>query len=223
MGEKKDLAADGLEIKSGRVLIDRGLSDKTEINLSEDESCTILFLPEAGVYNKEIDLYLKGDRSKAEILGLVLGGGRNVSRLSIKTVHLGKGTSAYTHVRGALFDESQAFFSGMIKIAEGADKTSSLLENRVLLLGNEARADSLPSLEIEANDVKASHAATVGRIDDRQLFYLESRGINRRTAVRMIVEGFFEPIFDRLKMTADEKIFAEVRGRLWVDLLGSRW
>lgn len=222
MGEKKQLEGRKLEVSLGRVKIDFLKKSQEEIVLKADEALTVFLLPKRGDFYKKLDVYLEGDRSRLEILGIVLGARAEQSRLVINTFHQGRGTSAYTHVRGVLFDEAQTHFEGLIKIDKGADATHSLLENRVLLLGEQARAESVPSLEIEANEVKASHAATVGRLDESQIFYLQSRGIDTKTATRMIVEGFLEPIFDRLRKAVSEEDFAHVRGRLWTDLLAAK-
>ena len=208
-----------MNVDRGEVRIDNGEGGDSEIKLERDKSLTILVLPKEGNFSKTINIHLDGDNSHVEVLGVILGSGRQSSSLTVNTVHKGKNTSAYTHVRGVLFGESRTYFSGLIKIEKEADKTSSLLEDRVLILGEGAHAESIPSLEIEANDVRDSHAATVGKINETHLFYLMSRGIDRRTAMRMIVEGFFEPIFEKLGRKVSAKLFAEVRGKLWADLL----
>jgi Fe-S cluster assembly protein SufD len=84
-----------------------------------------------------------------------------------------------------------------------------------LILDHTARADSIPSLEIEANDVRASHGATIGKIDQEYIFYLMSRGIPRNTAVRMVVEGFFHKVFDRMyNERVREKLFNAVSRKI---------
>ena len=216
MGEKKSLKIEKLEINVEKVLIDRGEEKETEIVLGERELLKIILLPSVNHPLKNLKVYLKGDGSRAEVLGIIPGKGHTYFDITVSVIHQGVNTSAYTHVRGVLFDESKAQFRGLIRIDKGANKTSSLLENRMLILGQGARADSIPSLEIEADDVKASHAATIGRIDEQQLFYLQSRGIERKTATRMVVDGFFEPIISEI---GNESVAALIRGDLWVDIL----
>lgn len=216
MGEKKGLKTEKLEIRTDKVLVDRCEDEESEVVLKGDELLKIILLPSIDYPRKNLKVYLKGDGSRAEVLGIILGKGQTYFDIAISVIHQGVNTSAYTHVRGVLFDESKAQFRGLIRIDKGANKTSSLLENRMLILGEGARADSIPSLEIEADDVKASHAATIGRIDEQQIFYLQSRGIERKTATRMIVDGFFEPIISKI---GDESISALIRGGLWVDIL----
>jgi Fe-S cluster assembly protein SufD len=89
-------------------------------------------------------------------------------------------------------------YEGTIRAWPGAQKTNAYQSNRNLLLSTKARADSLPKLEIEANDLRCTHGATVSPADEEQIFYLMSRGIPRLRAIQLIVEGFFQPSLDRL-------------------------
>lgn len=216
MGSKKELQKQKLEVLEGRLLIDRFDEAESQIILKDEESLTVFLLPHPGKINKKLTVYLKGNGSRVEILGAFVGRGEEKSEITVNVVHQGLNTSAYTHARTVLFDESRSYFSGLIRIEKGANKTTSLLENRVLILGEKARSESLPSLEIEADDVKASHASTTGNLDENQLFYLLSRGIGKATATRMLIEGFFEPVLNRV---GSEKAAAEIRGEIWLDVL----
>ena len=112
--------------------------------------------------------------------------------------HLAPHTTSDLLFKGALVNESRSVWQGMIYVAPGADKTDGYQANRNLLLSKQARADSIPGLEILANDVRCTHGATVGRIDADQVFYLMSRGITKQDAEKLIVEGFFDPIMQRI-------------------------
>jgi Fe-S cluster assembly protein SufD len=96
--------------------------------------------------------------------------------------------------KNALLDNSRSIFSGLIKVAVGAQQTDAYQTNRNLLLDPTAEANSLPGLEILANDVKCSHGATTGNVDEDELFYMMSRGIDKRTAMKLMVFGFFEEV-----------------------------
>ena len=100
--------------------------------------------------------------------------------------------------KGALQDRSRLVWRGMIKVDPDAQRTDAYQRNDNLMLSEQARADSIPGLEIEADDVRCSHGATAGRVDDEQIFYARSRGLTRKEAVRMIVAGFFQQVFDRI-------------------------
>jgi Fe-S cluster assembly protein SufD len=112
--------------------------------------------------------------------------------------HLAPNTTSDLLFKGALRDESRSVWQGMIYVAPGAQKTDGYQANRNLVLSRKARADSIPGLEIMADDVRCTHGATVGKIDADQVFYLRSRGIPYQEAERLIVEGFFDPIMQRI-------------------------
>ncbi|MHB8134191.1 MAG: Fe-S cluster assembly protein SufD [Anaerolineaceae bacterium] len=112
--------------------------------------------------------------------------------------HLAPHTTSDLLFKGALVEKSRSVWQGMIYVAPGADKTDGYQANRNLLLSRDARADSIPGLEILADDVRCTHGATVGKIDADQIFYLMARGIPRLEAERLIVEGFFDPIMQRI-------------------------
>jgi Fe-S cluster assembly protein SufD len=100
--------------------------------------------------------------------------------------------------KAALQDHSRTVWRGMIKVDKGAQKTDGYQRNDNLLLSANARADSIPGLEIEADDVRCTHGSTSGRVDDELIFYAQSRGFTRQEATRMIVTGFFQQVFDRI-------------------------
>ena len=100
--------------------------------------------------------------------------------------------------KGALRDRSRAVYSGWVHVRPDAQKTDAMQTSRNIVLSEHAKADAIPNLEIEANDVRCGHAASVGPVDDETLFYLESRGIPRDDAERLIVSGFFQEVLDRV-------------------------
>lgn len=112
--------------------------------------------------------------------------------------HLAPHTTSDLLFKGALLDESRSVWQGMIYVAPGAQKADGYQANRNLVLSRKARADSIPGLEILADDVRCTHGATVGKIDADQVFYLRSRGVPEKDAERVIVEGFFDPIMQRI-------------------------
>jgi Fe-S cluster assembly protein SufD len=101
--------------------------------------------------------------------------------------------------KNALLDKSRSIFSGLIKVAEGAQQTDAYQTNRNLLLDPTAEANALPGLEILANDVKCSHGATTGNVDASELFYMMSRGIPKRAAMQLMVFGFFEEVIEKVE------------------------
>ena len=113
-------------------------------------------------------------------------------------IHLAPHTTSDLLFKGALVHQSRSVWQGMIYVAPGAQKTDGYQANRNLVLSRKARANSIPGLEILADDVRCTHGATVGKIDPDQIFYLRSRGIPKTEAERLIVEGFFDPIMQRI-------------------------
>jgi Fe-S cluster assembly protein SufD len=114
--------------------------------------------------------------------------------------HIAPSTTSDFAFKGALRDTARAVWRGMIRVEEGAQKTNAYQENRNLLLSKSAHADSIPGLEIMANDVRCTHGATLGRVDREQLFYLMSRGLTHAEAERLIVRGFFQDVLDRVEL-----------------------
>ena len=112
--------------------------------------------------------------------------------------HLAANGKSTLTFKNALLDKSKSIFSGLIKVENEAQVTNAYQNNRNLLLSDEAEADSMPGLEILANEVKCSHGATTSKIDEQELFYLLSRGIPRSVAERLIVLGFFEEVVEKI-------------------------
>jgi len=114
--------------------------------------------------------------------------------------HAAPNTESDFAFKGALRERATAVWRGMIRVEENAQKTNAYQENRNLLLSDESHADSIPGLEIMANDVRCTHGATLGRIDREELFYLMARGLSRAEAERLIVRGFFQDVLDRIEL-----------------------
>ena len=121
--------------------------------------------------------------------------------------HLAPNTTSDLLFKGALTDNSRSVWQGMIYVSPEANKADGYQANRNLVLSKNARADSIPGLEILTDDVRCTHGATVGKIDEDQVFYLTSRGMPRDDAERLIVEGFFEPIMQRIPFEGVRKRF----------------
>jgi Fe-S cluster assembly protein SufD len=114
--------------------------------------------------------------------------------------HAAPNTESDFAFKGALRERATAVWRGMIRVEEDAQKTNAYQENRNLLLSDQAHADSIPGLEIMANDVRCTHGATLGKVDREQLFYLMARGLTRAEAERLIVRGFFQDVLDRIEL-----------------------
>lgn len=133
---------------------------------------------------------LDHDGQDLEVVGRFKLGDRDTKRWDIEIVHAAPHTTSKTTIKGVVDGDAQAFVNGTIKVLPQAIGTEAFLEERILLVSPDAKAEAVPNLEIKTDDVKCSHAATVGKIDEEELFYLESRGIPVDQAKNMIVEGF---------------------------------
>jgi Fe-S cluster assembly protein SufD len=144
------------------------------------------------------DLDLIGEGATGRMSGFYFTDGVQHLDHDTQQNHLAPHTTSDLLFKGALKDHSRSVWQGMIYVAPGAQKTDGYQANRNLVLSPKARADSIPGLEILADDVRCTHGATVGKIDADQVFYLLSRGIPYADAERLIVEGFFDPIRQRI-------------------------
>lgn len=159
-----------------------------------------------------ISLLFQKPGVEAEIIGVFRLSEGQVLNLSTSAVHKVPQTRCFTYVKGVLLDNAESDYVGKIIIDKAAQQTSSYLEDNVIVVGENTKNNSQPILEIEADDVKASHGATTGRIDDEQVYYLRTRGFSEQEAKDIIIEGFFNGLLTRIN---DEKIRDKVATRLY--------
>jgi Fe-S cluster assembly protein SufD len=155
------------------------------------------------------DLDLIGEGATGRMSGFYFTDGVQHLDHDTQQNHLAPHTTSDLLFKGAVKDRSRSVWQGMIYVAPGAQKTDGYQANRNLVLSPKARADSIPGLEILADDVRCTHGATVGKIDQEQVFYLLSRGIPYPEAERLIVEGFFDPIMQRIPFDGVRSRFQE--------------
>jgi Fe-S cluster assembly protein SufD len=143
---------------------------------------------------------LAGQGATSRVTGAYFADGSQHLDYDTLQKHLAPNTTSDFAFKGALRDKATAVWRGMIRVEKDAQKTNAYQENRNLLLSREAHADSIPGLEIEANDVRCTHGATVSQVDRDELFYCMARGLSRGEAERLIVRGFYQEIFDRIEL-----------------------
>jgi len=146
----------------------------------------------------ENDTHLVGDGSATNARTVTAGRGKNVQNFTTNTVHVGLDTDGQISQRGVLAGKTTAIFNAIGKIEDGATRANAEQESRLLMLSGDARGDANPILLIDEDDVTAGHAASVGRIDEMQLYYLQSRGISQEEAERLIIHGFLAPVVNEL-------------------------
>ncbi|WP_226669401.1 Fe-S cluster assembly protein SufD [Metabacillus litoralis] len=153
---------------------------------------------------------LMGDGSYGDTKSVVVGRGEQKQNFTTKVVHFGKNSEGYILKHGVMKDSASSIFNGIGKIEHGASKSNAVQESRVLMLSEKARGDANPILLIDEDDVTAGHAASVGRVDPLQLYYLMSRGITRVEAERLVIHGFLAPVVNVLPIEGVKKQLVEV-------------
>lgn len=156
---------------------------------------------------------LTGKDAEAQVNGAMFTQGRQHLSYNTHQHHKAAFCRSDLLYKAALQDDSRTVWRGMIKVDEGAQRTDAYQRNDNLMLATTSRADSIPGLEIEADDVRCTHGSTSGRVDDEQLFYAMTRGYTRMEAVRMIVTGFFQQVFDRITIESVREALGEAIGQ----------
>jgi Fe-S cluster assembly protein SufD len=145
---------------------------------------------------------LTGSGAESDLTAVYFGDGSQMLDFRTLQDHAAPRTRSDLLFKGAVEDTAQSVYSGLIRIRRDAQKANAFQTNRNLVLTEGAEAKSVPNLEIEADDVRCSHASTVGPIDEDQLYYLATRGVPPGEAERLVVLGFFDDVFDRLPLPA---------------------
>lgn len=160
-----------------------------------------LHMGEAGLGGKlsrlQLGIYLPGDGSNVNVVGAYYGDGQQTLDYRYFMDHQGLNTDSDMFLKGAVQDDALSVFTGMIRIEEEAQKTNAFQTNRNLILSDGASAQSVPNLEILANDVRCGHGSTMGPLDEEQRYYLMSRGLDAPRANRLLVHGFFNEALAR--------------------------
>ena len=162
-----------------------------------------------------VEASLVGEGSSAELKGIYFASGTQFFDFHTLQDHQVGNTTSDLLFKGALQDTARTVYAGLIKIEKHAARSDAYQANRNLVLSDKAKATSIPMLEIDNNDVRCTHGATVGPVDPNHLFYLRSRGIPEMTAKRMIVQGFFGDVLDRIPFEqARRMVETELEARL---------
>ncbi|MCD8509799.1 MAG: Fe-S cluster assembly protein SufD [Bacillus sp. (in: Bacteria)] len=154
--------------------------------------------------------YLVGEGSYGDTKTVSIGRGKQVQNFTTNVIHWGKNSDGQILKHGVMREEATSIFNGISKIEHGATKANGEQTERVLMLSEKARGDANPILLIEEDDVTAGHAASVGKIDPIQMFYLMSRGLSRREAERLIIHGFLAPVVNELPIESVKEQLIEV-------------
>lgn len=171
----------------------------------------------AGYGRLRTDSVLAGAGGSSGLRAAFVGTGDQMLDFRTMQDHAAARTTSDLLFKGALSGRAHSVYSGLIRIRRGAVRSDARQTNHNLVLDEGAHADSVPNLDIEENDVRCSHASTVGPVDEDQRYYLESRGIDPGTAEELIVAGFFDDIADQVPVAGTEALVARVLGRRLVE------
>ncbi|HLC67661.1 MAG TPA: SufD family Fe-S cluster assembly protein [archaeon] len=163
----------------------------------------------AAFHRSLIDNNFSAEDTKSETLCAFRTSGRQHADFMVNLNHTVPQTTSNLIAKGVLGGSSTSIFRGMIRIGKEAQKTSSFLQDHALLISDKAIANNIPGLLIDANDVAAKHAATVGQLDEEQLFYLMSRGLSREDAEHLIIEGFLGSLAAKIESETLRQKFVE--------------
>ena len=161
------------------------------------------------------EIILNGEGADAKNIEIVFGSKEQSFDLSSNLIHKVPNTKGNILVKNVLKDSAKTDFIGLIRIEKNAQKSDSLLQEHSILLSKNARSNTIPSLEIEANDVRCTHSASSGQVDEEQVFYLMSKGLSKEEAQKMIVMGFLNPVMENLDVE-------EVKDKI-VKLIENKW
>ena len=146
----------------------------------------------------DLDVDLVGTGASTDVVGLYFGENEQVLDYRLVMNHIGKNTSSEVYLKGAVEDQAQSVFTGLLRIENDATRSSAFETNRNLVLSPGARANSVPNLEILCDDVVCGHGSSVGPLEEEHVYYLQSRGLSRARAERVLIRGFFSEVIDRL-------------------------
>ena len=171
------------------------------LHAGRDSRITTLYVAlGSDITRADVQCRMKAPGSHVDMLGLYIAEGTQHFDHQTLQDHVAPHASSNLLFKGALTDTGRSVFRGLIRVHPGAQRTDAYQTNRNLILSEGARADSLPNLEIAADDVRCSHAATIGQLDTEEIFYLQSRGIPYLDAVRLVIFGFFGEVLDQLTL-----------------------
>ncbi len=157
----------------------------------------------------DLGVSLEGDGASSELVGLYFGEGSQTLDYRIVINHSGRNTSSDVFLKGAVEDDAQSVFTGLLRIEKDARRTSTFETNRNLVLSENGKAHSVPNLEILCDDVICGHASSVGPLQDDDLYYLQSRGLSKERSERLLIKGFFQEVIDRLPIEGLEAPVSE--------------
>jgi len=188
------------------------------INLNKEKKETLIF-NKPGDYvvffenlSGEFNFRIEAENVNLEIYGLYVGKGSDQFTIKTTQHHVAPNSSSNLLVKGVFFDQAKFFYRGLVRIEKGAQKSHAYQKNQNLVLSSNVDIDSKPDLEILANDVFCTHGSTTGYLNEEQIFYLKSRGLEESKAKNLLIEGFLGEIKEKLKVIS-QKLKLKVKNK----------
>lgn len=193
-----------------KIIIDTLDKKKKRLTVKKNGNLTYVLVSTDGNGQKDVEIDLHGRGANVQILGIIIG--KN-GQGTIHTLqhHQAPDTQSDLLIKSVMFGSSSLTYDGLIRIDPDAQRSNAYQRNENLLMSDKATVDTRPELEIQANDVRCTHGATIGKLDKEVLFYLTSRGVDQKEAERLMIEGFFEAVFERIP---DAGIARKLRRRI---------
>jgi Fe-S cluster assembly protein SufD len=182
----------------------------SEITVEKDAKLTFVsFLTKGWEETQKLKFTLEGQNSSVLFLNIIFGENEESFPYETESIHHAENTTGFYHTKSVLDGKSKVHYKGNLVIPKSGQLADSYLSHDSLMLSDQAKVKSIPCLEIEADDVAAGHAATMGRVDDDMLFYLRSRGLNPQTAKKMLVQGFLASDLDKIDSEEIRQLLSE--------------
>jgi len=192
------------KLKNNSTIIIENFSN-SNIELKQNSNTTIIALiSETTDKETTINFELK-ENAELKFIAIIIAQNKQKYHININSTHNTENTKANYHLRSILFDKSEIDYTGNIKITSKGNNTNSRLEHHSLMLSDYTKTNTKPCFEIQTNKVKASHAATIGRIDDSLLFYIKSRGLNEKEAKNLLIQSFIKSDLNKINNKELEK------------------
>ena len=178
-----------------RSLISLNKIKSNQLNFTKPGKYVVFFKNLSGKFI--FDLKVKG--IDLQILGLYVG--KNKDRFTLETIqrHIAPGSKSNLLIKGVFYDESKFIYQGLIRIEKEAQKSKAYQKNQNLIMSEKCFVDSRPFLEILANDVFCTHGSTTGKLNQKEIYYLQTRSLDRKSAERLLIDGFVQEIPDKIK------------------------
>jgi Fe-S cluster assembly protein SufD len=185
-------------MKNNVIIIDK-LDQQLQFAVGDNEKKTfVIFLGGSKSESGEVKIIIQGKHAYVKILGIILGFGEQKIELDTLQDHKAAESQSDLLIKSVLFDKAKMNYRGLIKIEKDAQKSNAYQKNQTILMSDKAWADTRPYLEILANDVRCTHGATLGKLDEEQLYYLKTRGIERKAATKLLIDGFLKDVLERI-------------------------